>query len=55
MKRERVGGKITVSLSNYIFIGKLPIEVNMNEVPDDVMLRSESTTELPPPIPPRMI
>ena len=40
-------------------IGKLPIEVDMNALPDTEQLQSypdlsESTEELPPPIPPRL-
>ena len=56
MGRGERGREDNFIIVNVILLGKLPIEVNMNEVPNDVMLQSESTTdhELPPPIPPRI-
>ena len=49
-------GTITLNLHhayNFTCIGKLPIEVNMNEVRTAEVM-STSAEELPPPIPPRL-
>ena len=36
-------------------VGKLPIEINMNEIPQDFVFTSDSQTDSPPPIPPKMM